>query len=123
MIKKNLYKTGIFKKKLNKLSIEILSNIEMLCFINIDKIKDFQKIILDKLDTYKNLSGFIKYLKSYLFKLSPNIYNYSELIQYFEKENENIFLDKLYTTNNICESLNSKFAFYLPKKKQIIIIL
>ena len=94
----------------------------MLGFINIGKIKDFQKIILDKLDTYQNLSRFIKYLKSYLFKLSPNIYNYSEY-PIFWKRKWNIFLDKLYTTNNICESLNSKFAFYLPKKKQIIIIL
>ena len=60
---------------------------------------------------------FIKYLKNYLFKLSPKIYNYSDLIEHFQKdESNNIFLEKLYTTNNICESLNSKLSFYLLKK-------
>ena len=115
--KKKLIKTGIFKKKINPLSAEIISNIELLCFLNMDKIKEFQKVIIKKLETYKKLNGFVKYLKTYLFLLSPKIYNYSEIIQHFKiSNNNNKFLDKLYTTNNICESLNSKISFNLPKK-------
>ena len=106
MIKKNLGKTGIYKKRLNKLSVEIITNLEILCFINLENIKEFQNLILKKLETYKNMDHFIKYLKNYLFKLSPKIYNYSALIKHFQKdESNNIFLEKLYTTNNICESL------------------
>ena len=119
MVKKNLSKTGIFKKKINPLSAEIITNIQLLCFFNIDKIKDFQKLIIIKLQTYnKNLYGFVKYLKKYLFKLSPKIYNYSEIIEHFKRDNnKNKFLDILYITNNICEPLNSKISYYFPKKQ------
>ena len=117
MLKKNLSKTGLFKKKLNKLSIEIISNLELLCFIRIDKIKELQSNILNKLEQYKGLTKFINYLKKFLFNLSPKVYNYHELIEHFKNNGSNKFLEKLYTTNNICESLNSKFSFYLPKKE------
>ena len=56
-------------------------------------------------------------MKKFLFKLSPKIYNYSELINHFKNNNNyNTFLEKLYTTNNISESLNAKISLYLPKK-------
>ena len=88
-----------------------------MCFINLDKIKEFQNIILKKLDIYEKLNTFIKYLKTYLFKLYPKIYNYSELINHFQNQNnDNIFLEKLYTINIIFESLNGKISYYLPKK-------
>ena len=102
---------------MNKLSLEIITNIEILCFINIENIKEFQDIIIKKLETYEKLSSFINYLKEFIFKIDPNIYNYSKLIEHFDIENEeNKFLAKLYTSNNICESLNSKIPLYLPKK-------
>ena len=62
---------------MNKLSLEIITNIEILCFINIENIKEFQDIIIKKLETYKKLSNFINYLKKFIFKIDPNIYNYS----------------------------------------------
>jgi len=118
MVKRNLSKTGIFKKKMNTLSIEIISNIELLCFLNEENIDEFQKIIIKKLNSYKKLNSFVNYLKNYLFKLSPKIYNYSKLIEHFKNNNNNNnFLEKLYTTNNICESINSKISFNLPKKQ------
>ena len=44
-----------------------------------------------------------------------NGYNYSKIInEYFEGNNRSI--EKLYLTNNVCESINSKINFYLPKK-------
>ena len=55
-------------------------------------------------------------MKKILFKLSPKIYNYAELINLFNNNNTNVFLEKLYTTNNISESLNAKISLYLPKK-------
>lgn len=43
------------------------------------------------------------------------IYNYTNLINYFSAENNNKFLEKLYTSYNFCESINSKLN-YLPKR-------
>ena len=73
---------------------EILCNIELLCFINIDKIKAFKIIILDKLKEYDELKKFINYIKKYLFKLNPVIYNYTNIINHFKTNNGNKFLDK-----------------------------
>ena len=56
----------------------------------------------------KKLTKFVRYLNNYIFKLVPNIHNYAKLISLNKEKNEKKFLDKLYTTNNICESLNSK---------------
>ena len=46
IVKRNLSKTDFFKKKLNSISIEIISNIELLCFLNAENIDEFQKIII-----------------------------------------------------------------------------
>ena len=105
---------------MNSISIEIISNIELLCFLNEENIYEFQKIIIKKLNSFPKLNSFVKYLKNYLFKLSPTIYNYSKIIEYFKNNDSNYFLDKLYTTNNICESLNSKISFNLPKKPNFV---
>jgi hypothetical protein len=59
MIKTHLLKTGIFKNKMNKYSIEIMRNIQILCFINKDKIKKQKDIILDKLKENNKLQNFI----------------------------------------------------------------
>ena len=54
-------------------------------------------------------------MKKFLFKLSPKIYNYSELIGCLKNNiNFNVFLEKLYTTNNISESLNAGVSLCLP---------
>ena len=37
----------------------------------------------------KDIDNFINYLKNYIFKLSPEIYNYSKLITYFKNNNKN----------------------------------
>jgi hypothetical protein len=63
MIKRQLYKIGYSKKKLNKSAIEILRNIELICFLNKNKIKIQQNIIIDKLKEKKKFKPFIKYLK------------------------------------------------------------
>ena len=100
MIRTKLEKTGICTKKLNKLSYEIISNIQVLCFIQLNKIKEFQKIILEKFSNIEKIKKFIKYLKEYLFEINPHIYNYTELINYFKTNNSYLYLEKIYTTNN-----------------------
>ena len=116
MIRGRLTKTGICRKKINPKACEILKNIELLCFINIKNITKFKNIILEKLKNDNKIKSFYNYLKKYLFNLNPKFYNYVELIKYFQKDNNNLFLNKLYTTNNICESINSKINYNLPKK-------
>ena len=115
MIRKKLKQSGIFNKKFNKIGFEILSNIELLCFLDINKINNFKKIIT-VLKKYDKIEKFTKYINNYIFKLSPQVYNYSELINFFKDNNENKFLRKLYTTNNIVESVNSVLSFNLPKR-------
>ena len=116
MVRKKLYESGIFKKKFNRNGYEILSNIEILCFIDMNNIDKFKKIIIDNLKKYDKIDNFIKYLNNYLFKLPHQIYNYSQLIKYFAEKNDLRFINKLYTTNNIVESINSILAFNLPKR-------
>ena len=83
-----------------------------------NNINKFKVIIKRELKDKENLKGFLKYLENYIFKLNPNIYNYSDILElYFTNKNENSkFLDKLYLTNNICEAINSSINYYLPKR-------
>lgn len=62
---------------------EILCNIEILCFFNLDKINAFQKIILNRLKEYEELQKFINHLKKYLFNLNLVIYNYTKYFKSF----------------------------------------
>ena len=115
-IYKNVYK---FKYKLikNLISYRRYKNsLIVLCFIEIKNIKIFKGIILKKLEEFGNLKDFILYLNKNIFKLDPHIYNYSKLVEYNIKKNETKYLEKLYTSNNICESINSKINYNLPKK-------
>ena len=116
MISSKIASEGLSKKKFNKLGLEFLRNIEMLCFIKLDKIEEFKKIILNKMNEYNGYAKFKNYIIKYLFKINPKIYNYGELIEYFKNINNDNFLDKFHSTNNICECINSKLSYYLPKE-------
>ena len=59
MIRTKLQKIFICKKILNKYCYEIISNLELMCFINIEKIKNFQKIIIEKLEENNKLKSFL----------------------------------------------------------------
>jgi len=116
MVRKKLYQSGIYNKKFNKIGFEILSNIELLCFLDIDKINNFKKIINNNLNRFEKIEKFSNYINNFIFKLSPYIYNYAELIKYFKDKHEEKFINKLYTTNNIVESVNGVLAHNLPKR-------
>ena len=118
MIRKRLSKYGFTGKKLNKFSLEIIRNCELLCFIQKKNINKFKNIIRDSIKDKEKLKPFLKYLENYIFKLNPEIYNYEELLKlYYTNKNKNKkYLDKLYLTNNICEAINSRINYYLPKR-------
>ena len=119
MIARRLKSAGFFKKKLNKKAVEIIRNLELLVFLDKKNIIDFESIIIKEISKIKNSSKFINYLKTYIFKIINNGYNYSKIInEYLEGNNHSI--EKLYLTNNICESINAKLNYYLPRKAQII---
>ena len=110
-------KTGICNRKMNKKSIEILRNIEMICFLNKKNINKQKEIILRNISKDNNLKAFIKYLNNFIFKMDSSLYNYEEILNTNTNNNEdNKYLEKIYFTNNIVESLNSKINFYLPKR-------
>ena len=48
--------------------------------------------------------------------MNPLQYNYSKLIEYSKENNKSNCIEKLFTTNNICENINSKLNINLPKK-------
>ena len=87
-----------------------------MAFLNEGKIKNFQDIIKNNIKKYKKLNKFQNYLENYLFKLNTNTYNYENIIKEKYEEGNSKPLEKLYLTNNICESINSKINLYLPKK-------
>ena len=108
-----LKKYGLVKKNNIKEIYTIVKNIELICFIDIDRINDYKKFLLNYLSKYNKYNKFINYLKNYWFKKSDEEYNYSVFIKkYINNENK---LDKLYLTNNIIEQIHSRINSYMPK--------
>jgi len=56
---KKIDNTGIFKNRLNKKSIKILRNVEILAFINKSNIDKYKEIILDHLKDNIKLKKFV----------------------------------------------------------------
>ena len=54
MIRKNKAKSGLCNRKMNKKSLEILRNIEILCFLNKKNIKKQKAIILTNISKDNN---------------------------------------------------------------------
>ena len=95
------------------INYEIIKNIEIICFIEEDKIEGYKKFLIEKLNSLKINNKFIKYLKGYWLKKDYNDYNYSKFINLYK--NNNIALAKFYITNNVIESLHSKLNYYSSK--------
>ena len=90
----------------------------MICYNDKNNIKEYIEILNKEFDKKKFIKEeFKKYIQNYGFKKNPNFYNYSEFFQYIKNNNKFNDLEKLYLSNNIDESLHSKFNFYLPKIK------
>ena len=112
-IRDKLAKFGLSNKKMNKENYTLLKNIELICLIDINKVNEYKKFLIDTLskkDKYKKL---INYLKNFWFKKDNEIYNFS---LFFSKyKNDKNAVNKIYLTNNIVESLHGKLNYYLPK--------
>ena len=124
-------KLNMIKKKLNKRSTEILRNLEILTFIdnkNIPSYFEFLKKVISQTEEEKTL---MTYLEKYWYKKYKGLYEYGQIIKdtikiknlYVSKngrrdaENNLISklksLEKIYFTNNICETIHSKISKYL----------
>ena len=124
-------KLNMIKKKLNKRSTEILRNLEILTFIdnkNIPSYFEFLKKVISQTEEEKTL---MTYLEKYWYKKYKGLYEYGQIVKdtikiknlYVSKngrrdaENNLISklksLEKIYFTNNICETIHSKISKYL----------
>jgi len=103
-------------KKFNKSSLEILRNIELLCFINPNNIKKFSEILKNNLNNNQKQRQLYDYIqKNYIIK-NMELYNFSFILDYAKNKDKVNYLKKLYLTNNIEESIHSKINYNLPKK-------
>ena len=115
-IREKMKKINVTSKKLNKKSYEILKNIEILSFIKKDNLQKYIKFINEELKKDSKYKVIVPYLQQNWFNKNSDMFNFANLIDYKKENNEgNKYLDKLYLTNNISESLHSKINFYLPK--------
>ena len=100
---------------MNKESLEILKNIEIICFLNKDKVKDYQNYLLNKLKSFENIQGLNTLLTNFWFKKPIEMYNYSKLLCGGDNSLilENKYLDRFYFTNNVAESIHHKLNLCL----------
>ena len=69
-------KLNITKKRLNKKCYEILKNIEILSFIDKNKLNGYIKFIYNKLEKDNEAKKLIPYLKKNWYDKNPDLYNY-----------------------------------------------
>ena len=118
-IKEQMKKISIIKKNMTKYSLEILRNIEIICFININKVKDYIKYLSEKLEANEETKKLFNYLNKNWFSKNYELFNYQNLINFRadidDAEDEKIS-KYIYFTNNVAESLHRRIDFYLPKQ-------
>ena len=120
---------------MNKRSYELLRNLEILCFIKEEKLNDYINYFKEKIFIDNNESRLIKYFENNWYKKYKSLFNYSFLINnilkiknayknnnYNKKSEVELIsiiksLEKVYTTNNICENIHSKLTGYISNKK------
>ena len=118
-IREKVISLKISKNKLNKKAYELIKNIEIISFINRDKIKEYITFIKNQLILDEDYKKLVNYLENNWFNKKVDLFNYSKLLNFIsgnknENNNQKI-LEKFYATNNISESLHSKLNYYTPK--------
>ena len=110
-----------------------MRNIEILCFIDFNKIEDYLKFLKNKIFINDNENEFIIYFEKVWMKKYKKLFNYHDLLEevyklknLYKNKNGNKSsetqlisklksLDMVYLTNNICESIHAKISKFLPK--------
>lgn len=62
------------KKGLKKEGINILNNIEIICFIDLSKMDEYKNFLINEIKKYNKYDSLIKYLKSFWFKKNTFIF-------------------------------------------------
>lgn len=124
-------KLNILSFNMTKRSIEILCNLEILCFLDKNRIAKYYNSLKDEISNNENQKNLMIYIEKYWLKKYKDLYSYGELIKdiinlknnyinnegSIQSENNLISklksLDKVYFTNNICETIHSKISKYL----------
>ena len=124
-------KLNILSSNMTKRSIEILRNLEILCFLDKNRIAKYYNSLKDEISNNENEKNLMIYIEKYWLKKYKDLYSYGELIKdiinlknnyinnegSIQSENNLISklksLEKVYFTNNICETIHSKISKYL----------
>ena len=122
-VRRKMEQLKITGKKFNKSAIEILRNIELICFIKPNNIKKFSEILNENLNKNEKNKKLYQCIYDYYTKKNPEIHNHSFIIDYAKDKNKEKYLKKLYLTNNIEESMHSKINILIKKVLQIICLL
>ena len=85
-IREKLKKIGGNKKGLKKKTTNILNNIELICFIDEEKVEGFKKFIIENLKRLNHYQDFINYLNTFWFKRKNTDYNFSNTIKKFSSK-------------------------------------
>ena len=115
--------------------IEILRNLEIYCFIKKEKKDEYFKFLKTQINKNENEEKFMDYMHNYWIKKYGDLIDYSELlddiiklINYYVNHDGNSSseknlisklksLDKIYMTNNICETIHSNISKYIEINK------
>ena len=118
-----------YVKKMNKKLYTILKNIEIICFINFDKVDKYKTFLIENISKKEKYKKLCSYLKNYYFIKINNIYNFSNFIKKYG--NDFKYMNKIYLTNNIVETIHCKLIrqfkvliilrnhFYINRKRKI----
>ena len=110
-------------KKFNKSSLEILRNIELLCFINPNNIKKFSEILKNNLNNNQKQRQLYDYIqKNYIIK-NTELYNFSFILDYAKNKNKVNYL-KNYIKQIIFRKVSTQKLIIISRKKvqQIMIL-
>ena len=124
-------KLNILSSNMTKRSIEILRNLEILSFLDKNRIAKYYNILKDEISNNENEKNLMIHTEKYWLKKYKDLYSYGQLIKdiinlknnyinnegSIQSENNLISklksLDKVYFTNNICETIHNKISKYL----------
>ena len=103
------------KKKTKKNNFIIAKNIEIICFLKPNLIKDYMTHLQNIFKNENKELALLNYIQKYwIDNRGISCFNYYDFINEFKINNN---LNFLFITNNIIESFHQKMNMYLPRGK------